>query len=530
MDIISRAMRKGLHLCENIAAEEQTWERFLEVSEKKKVFIFGAGGGTGYFLRNCCSDIKIFSVVDNDKDMQNQKLGLCCADAWHTEYADMIIQNPDALNDYDWQDVVVLITSTNYYWPIAKQLEHMGIDNYYVLLLLEANKRKRQKDIIEEDFNKIQNEYVEWCCHQEIADNKIVMLIGVYGEHARQITKALLKMKSALDIVWVMDNLNEVQPEGVRKIYWKNWKSYIYEMETAKIWIYDDLVPKIIRKRETQIYIQVKHWSSITLKKFYLDDKANYNSEEVMKTIKCDGERMDYLFSGSKFDEDSCKSGFMFKGKTVRIGSPRSDILFDRSIRKKVLSNIGINENARICLYVPTYRLEECEKTSSMTILLDMNILLKALNDKWVGEWFLLVRLHPSLKIGENKLPPNIHIKNVGTYPNSEELVAASDVLITDYSSIMFEQAYRKLPIFLYAPDRWEYIDVERGLLIDYEKLPFPIAESNEELHQCIKSFEQKAYEKKVTDFLDFYGVHEDGHASERAAKFIISLLKNTNI
>ena len=62
------------------------------------------------------------------------------------------------------------------------------------------------------------------------------------------------------------------------------------------------------------------------------------------------------------------------------------------------------------------------------------------------------------------------------------------------------------------------------------EELPFPIAESNEELHQCIKSFEQKAYKKKVTDFLDFYGVHEDGHASERAAKFIISLLKNTNI
>ena len=110
------------------------------------------------------------------------------------------------------------------------------------------------------------------------------------------------------------------------------------------------------------------------------------------------------------------------------------------------------------------------------------------------------------------------------------DLLFLTDVLITDYSSIMFEQAYRELPVFLYAPDRWKYIDVERGLLIDYEKLPFPIAESNGELHQCIKSFEQKTYEKKVIDFLDFYGVHEDGHASERAAKFIIKLLQNTNI
>ena len=530
MDIISRAMRKGLHLCENMAVEEQTWERFLEVSEKKKVSIFGAGGGTGYFLRNRCSDIKIFSVVDNDKNMQNQKLGLCCADAWHTEYADMIIQNPDALNDYDRQGMVVLIKSTNYYFPIAKQLKHMGIDNYYVLLMLEANKRKRQKDIIEEDFNKIQNEYIEWCCHQDVADNKIVMLIGVYGEHARQITKALLEMKSDLDIVWIMDNLNEEEPEGVRKIYCKNWKSYIYEMETAKIWVYDDLVPKIIRKRRNQYYIQAKHWSSITLKKFYLDDKANYKSAEVMERIKSDGERMDYLFSGSRFDEDSCKSGFMFKGESVRVGSARSDILFDNSIRKKVLSNLGLNESAKICLYVPTYRLKECEKSSSMKIALDMDILPKILKDKWGGEWFLLVRLHPSLKLNEDELPSDIHIMNVGNYPNSEELVAVSDVLITDYSSIMFEQAYRELPVFLYAPDRWKYIDVERGLLIDYEKLPFPIAESNGELHQCIKSFEQKTYEKKVIDFLDFYGVHEDGHASERAAKFIIKLLQNTNI
>lgn len=526
MDIISRAMKKGLHLCENIAAEEQTWERFLEVSEKKKVFIFGAGGGIGYFLRNCCSDIKIFSVVDNDKDMQNQKLGLCCADAWHTEYADMIIQNPDILNDYDRQDVVVLITSTNYYWPIAKQLEHMGIDNYYVLLLLEANKRKRQKDIIEEDFNKIQNEYVEWCCHQEIADNKIVMLIGVYGDHARQITKALLKMKSDLDIVWVMDNLNEEEPEGVRKIYYKNWKSYIYEMETAKIWVYDDLVPEIIRKRENQIYIQVKHWSSITLKKFYLDDKANYKSEEVVERIKSDGERMDYLFSGSKFDEDSCKSGFMFKGETIRVGSARSDILFDKSIRKKVLFDLGLRESAKVCLYVPTYRLEEYEKTFSMSILLDMNFLLENLKSKWDGEWILLVRLHPGLNNNINKFPSNGYIMDVGSYPNSESLVAASNVLITDYSSIMFEQAYREKPVFLYAPDRREYIGAERGLLIDYDELPFPIAESNDGLHRMIKNFDFKKYKVTLKKFFDKYGIYEDGNASIRAAEFIINLLR----
>lgn len=528
MDIISKAMKKCLYKYENI--EDQTWERLSNDSKEKKVFLFGTGGGMEYFLRNYYAKINVFGVVDNNKNIQNHKLGLCCAEAWHTKYEDMIIQSPNMLKDYDVQDITVLITSTNYYSSIAKQLESMNINHYYGLLMLEINKRKQQEEFAEEDFNKICNEYIEWCCRQKIIDNKIVMLIGVYGEHAREITKALLNMKSGLDIVWVMNNLSEMQPKGVRKIYQKNWKSYIYEMETAKVWVYDDLVPKIIRKRGNQYYIQVKHWSSVTLKKFYLDDKANYRSEEILETIKSDGERMDFLFSGSKFDEDSCKSGFMFKGKAVRIGSARSDILFDKSIRKKVLFNLGLNESVKICLYVPTYRLEECEKFSSMSIILDMNSLLKKLEDKWNGEWFLLVRLHPSLKMDEKQLPHNSHIINAGTYFNSEELVAVSDVLITDYSSIMFEQAYRKKPVFLYAPDRQEYIDVERGLLIDYDQLPFPIAESDKKLQQCIRIFRQETYEKKVTDFLDSYGVYEDGHASERAAKFIISLLEKTKV
>lgn len=526
MDIISRAIRRGLHIYENIETEEQTWKRFLEYSEKREVFIFGTGGGMGYFLRNCCTNIKISGVIDNDKNKQNQKLGLCCADAWHTQYEDIIIQSPDILTDYDRRNVVVLITCMNYFYPIITQLEQLGVDNYYILLMLEANKRKLEGEPVEEDFDKIRNNYIEWCCHQDVANNKVVMLIGVYGDHARQITKALLKMKSGLDIVWVMDNLNEVQPEGVRKIYWKNWKSYIYEMETAKIWIYDDLVPKIIRKREAQIYIQVKHWSSITLKKFYLDDKAAYRSKEIVETIKGDGERMDYLFSGSKFDEDSCKSGFMFKGETIRVGSARSDILFDKSIRKKVLSDLGLRESVKVCLYVPTYRLEEYEKTSSMSILLDMNLLLENLKSKWDGEWILLVRLHPGLNNNINKFLSNGYVMDVGSYPNSESLVATSDVLITDYSSIMFEQAYREKPVFLYAPDRREYIGAERGLLIDYDELPFPIAESNDSLHRMIKNFDFKKYKVTLKNFFDKYGIHEDGNASIRAAEFIINLLR----
>lgn len=525
MGIMSNALEKNLHICQQIELKEQTWEHFNRDREGKHVFIFGTGGGMDYFLSNCCNHMEIAGVIDNDKNKQGKKLGWYCAEAVHTGYGDMLIQEPEILDQYSKHNIIVLVTSVKFYYPMVDQLRKMGIDYCYVLLMLEANKWKSVEELKERE-QEIDCKYLDWCCEQKIENNKIVMLIGVYGDHARQITRVLLRQRNDLNIVWLVDKADMDKPENVRLVYMRDWKRYAYEMETAKIWLFDDLVSAAIKKREGQLYIQVKHWSSITLKMFYLDDKASKESPEIQNIIRHNGEMMDYLFSGSEFDERSCQSGFMFQGQAIRVGSARSDLLFDKTIREKILTRFAIDKRAKVCLYVPTYRLEELEKTNSMSILLDLEALLTVLRNKWEGEWFLFVRLHPSLVLKNDVLPENPNIINVQNYTYSEELVAAADVIITDYSSIMFEGAYGKKPVFLYAPDRAKFIDGERGLLIDYDTLPFPRSESDDELHQCIRAFEKQEYEESITEFLHRYGVNEDGHASERAAKFIGDLLK----
>lgn len=90
-------------------------------------------------------------------------------------------------------------------------------------------------------------------------------------------------------------------------------------------------------------------------------------------------------------------------------------------------------------------------------------------------------------------------IINVSHYPDSQELVAVSDAMITDYSSIMFEPAFVRKPVFLFAPDRKEYINGERPLLIDYDTLPFPIAETNEQLAENIMNFDNEKYIQNVS-------------------------------
>jgi len=528
MDIISSAMKKKKHLCDDIEMEKQKWEVFNECVKGKQLFLFGTGEGTNYFLRNYGHQIQVAGVIDNDVCIQGQNFGACCDEAWQTKFETLIIYDPKVLKEYPQQDIVVLITSINFYHVMLRQMEEMGMQNCYILLIMEADKRKNLIDH-EEDIVQIRANYIDQCCNQNIDEKKIIMLIGVYGSHARQITKALLRERMDLDIVWIVNDLHVDAPKGVRLIYEKNWKEYVYEMETAKIWIFDDIISPYIRKRDGQIYIQVKHWSSITLKKFYLDDKSPVLTPEVEAAIKFDGARMDYLFSGSKFDEDSCRSGFMFQGKNVRVGSPRSDVLFDHTMRKKVFSYFHLDADVNICLYVPTYRLENLEPGKEVSLSLEMPQLLNALENKWGGIWYLFVRIHPGLMYDGKNIFQNEYIIDVGRYADSQELAAVSNVMITDYSSFMFEAAYVKKPVFLYAPDKRKFINGERELLIDYNHLPFSIAETNKQLIQNIEIFEQLEYERKLDSFMNEYGVYEDGHASERAAQFINELLDANN-
>lgn len=525
MDIIARAIQQNSSLCIEGWEKDQTWERFEKSKDGKDVYLFGAGAGLDYFLRNYCGSMKVLGVVDNNMQAQRQKLGWWCAEAWQTEYEEIEIDSPDIFKKANVKNVIVLITVMNGYREIREQLLRLGVTECFVLLLLEADKRKKGLDIEERDFLKYQNDYGIWCCSQKIQKNKIIMHIGMYGSHAIQITKRLLETGVELDIVWLVDTPNLSKPEKVRLILMKNWKRYLYEAETAYIWLFDVIAPMFLVKRKEQIYIQVKHWSSITLKKFGLDDKIACSNLEAKEAAIKDGERIDYLFSGSEFDEKTFRSGYAFRGRAVRVGSARSDVLFDPEIRKKVLRTYQLKEDANIVLYAPTFRYEDYNRNHRMEVSMDMEGVQAALQERFGGEWYLFLRIHPYMKAKGSEIPEGRHILDVSDYPDCEELTAAADIMITDYSSVMFEGAYKKMPVFLFVPDYQAFMEKDRGILIDYDTLPFPKAESNEELCQCVMRFEKEKYEKVVTEFLDRYGVRENGHASERAAKFIADLI-----
>lgn len=525
MDVIQNALDRKYHISSKIDIRQQSWEKFQEASCGKKIFLFGLGAAGNYFILNYHKQVKLEGIIDNDIYKQGNRVGELVAESIDTAYEKLIVLDVSILNRYKKEDVVVLISSTMNYEAMIEQLEALGIGVYYVLLMMEANKRKENAQISIQDVEKIKASYIEECCKQEINRRKIVISIGYYGGHGKYITEQLLKENVDLDIVWIVKNLTLEHPQKVRLVYEFNWKKYIYEMETAHIWIYDIALPSYIKKRSGQIYIQTKHWSSITLKKFFLDDFSTTNTKEEIERIRYNGRIMDYIFSGSKFDEDTCRSGFAFQGKFIRVGSARTDALFRLENRVKVYKKYDLDETVRCVLYAPTFRLIKEEKKKGFNLELDFEELKKVLEERFGGDWKILLRLHPSIAKESQKIVKGNYVVDVSEYDDSQELLAASDMTISDYSSIMFEHAFIHKPVFLFSPDRQKYVNKERDLLIDYDKLPFPIAETNDMLKEQILNFNQKEYVKVLTDFMEQYEISEDGHASERAAEFIINII-----
>lgn len=529
MDETGRCIKRGMHITDDEKLLNATWNDFIDATRERKVIIYGVNNNLRLLFERCPELSSVVAVIDNDANKQKYTLGDLFDSEDVADFKTIMVTSSDALAKYNPNKTVVFISSFRYYREIIKNISAKGFSCYFSLINLEYNYRKS----IRFDESVYFHEYAVDCTKRyNIVKNKIVFYgQGSYADHEKYICERLLEMKLPLDIVWITDNLSAVFPKEVRTVYAGKKKECIYEMETAQMWIFDGMVNDYLVKRKGQIYIQTKHWGSITLKKFYLDSASINTVADNLTAWKKNSEWIDFIIVGSKFDEESCKRGFGFNGKFLWFGSPRSDAMFQRDkYKQKMCAHFNLSKDIKILLYAPTYRFRDGkgEIFDFEWLGLDLNLLLSVLRSRWGGDWVVLVRMHPMVKdrIRGVALPDNVI--NVSDYDDGQELAAASDIMISDFSSFMFEPAYVGIPVFLYAPDKDRYETTDYELLLDCDELPFPLAMDNESLLRNIKDFNEVNYEKKVKSFLKKYGVSEDGKAAERAANFVSEMI-NTN-
>ncbi len=361
------------------------------------------------------------------------------------------------------------------------------------------------------------------------------------AEELIQQNKALNQMDS-YELVWLVNDTSKVFPREI-KVVKNTLLNRAYHITTAAFWIDNSRKQLEVRKRKSQIYIQTWH-AKLGFKPTCLDRGASF-SKIAYLVSKHDSDMIDYVLSNSKWYDDTLPSGMIYNGSTLRTGSPRCDILikakkdaeFKRAVKNKIIKQFGIDfggdkvEEIHFLMYAPTFR--GGSQNTDREILAnqgfpDYAMVVNKLEERFGGRWIILLRLHPQLVArnldqGVLEALPQLKgkVESASHVDDMYEILAGCDGFMTDYSSAAFDAAVMGIPVLLYADDYREY-EGERGkLLWDLRKLPFPLAENNEELARQIVLFDEKKYEEELNRLFKEAEMVEDGEASLKVVQYI---------
>lgn len=355
-------------------------------------------------------------------------------------------------------------------------------------------------------------------------DRNKVAIVSYYGkgfgDNGKGIALQLMEKNPKLDIVWLVSDMeNAAVPAPMRCVGYRSLRGY-WELATAAVWIDNSRKSLGIIKRKGQYYIQT--WHGMVALKRIEKDAVEHLSADYVRGAKHDSAMADVILSGCGFFTELCRRAFWYDGEILECGSPRLDVLFQQTPEKslQVKEALGIPANKRVLLYAPTFRAggqTEC-------YIRDYQKILDVLQERTGEEWVAAVRLHPNVAAQAGFITYSETVINATDYPDLYELIPAADVVISDYSSLMFDAGLIHKPVFLYATDIADYA-ADRNFYFDIEKLPFPLAHNAEELLQNLAAFEEEPYQKQLEQFNASVEYYENGTASEAVANRIVEVL-----
>jgi len=227
---------------------------------------------------------------------------------------------------------------------------------------------------------------------------------------------------------------------------------------TSRVWITNTAIERGLNlKGKNTLYLCT--WHGSTLKKLW-HDLTEHGSDTFVPKSKVS---FDFLCAQSDYDIDVFSKAFRIdQSKIIKSGLPRNDILTqpNQELRNKVRTELHVSDDKILILYVPTYRDYQLERPFFHPDYWDM--VLKE-------DYTVLYRFH-HLESQSSPRFSSSRIIDVSTYPDIQHLMMASDLMISDYSSIFFDYSILNKPMFCYAPDLEKYKQ-ERGLYIEPKQL-----------------------------------------------------------
>lgn len=353
---------------------------------------------------------------------------------------------------------------------------------------------------------------------------------GGFCCNPRYIAKEIHDQNLNYKIVWLTNDVGREFPEYIKVVKNTNLNK-VYQLATAKMWIDNYRKPYGTLKRKGQTYIQTWH-ASIGFKAVGL-----FRGDAFPKIARIvsewDSNLIDYVISNSEYCDKVYPQKLLYSGKTLRVGSPRVDCLINDKdkLRKEIREKYNINQDEKLLLFAPTFRGGDKDGKKQVVAPIpsvDFDRLLKSLEEKYNCRWKVLLRLHPQLSAKMDTMPLNHEderLVDVSQAPDISEVMAACDLVLTDYSSCAFDAAFAQIPVLLYADDVEDYIANRGKFMWEKEELPFLKAKNNDELIKNVELFNLEKYQNEVSNFMLKNKVEEKGSASREVVSFIKELI-----
>ncbi|GAB2931950.1 CDP-glycerol glycerophosphotransferase family protein [Streptomyces sp. NPDC059171] len=336
-----------------------------------------------------------------------------------------------------------------------------------------------------------------------------------FSDSPRAIHRELAARKQDIEHLWVVRDQQAAVPDGVRPValHSAEW----YQALARSHWIVTNThLPEWFERAEGQCVVQT--WHGTPLKRIGRDLAGTPHADAAyMASMERRSAQWSVLVSPNSFSTPVLRRAFGYGGEVLECGYPRNDLLYasDRSkVAAAVRERLAIPEGRRVILYAPTWR--EDRPRAGGRYAPDLHLDLDHARDVLGDDHVLLVRRH--YLVG-GSVPDTDFVRDVSRHPDAAELLLVGDVLVTDYSSIMFDFAQTGRPMLFHTHDLAHYRDTLRGFCFDFERrAPGPLIPDSAGIVAALRdpSAATAGHREAYAQFREAFCDLDDGTAAAR--------------
>ncbi len=337
---------------------------------------------------------------------------------------------------------------------------------------------------------------------------------GRYSDNPRAIYEALAATGRPITHVWEADPVHRHGfPVGIQTVA-AGSRDLVAALEDADVVVSNTHLDLDWDKAPGTVYLQT--WHGTPLKRIHFD--VRWAPEGRLERLTEDIRRWDALLSPNAASTARLRGAFGFSGEVAEFGYPRNDVLTGPrgdAIRQRLRRELEIADSTTVVLYTPTWRddLVLAEGGDQFALQLDLDDIARRL-----GDVVVLLRVH-YLVSRHLDLTGRPGVVDVSLHPDINELYLAADVMITDYSSTMFDFGVTGKPMIFFTYDLADYRDRLRGLYMDFASIaPGPLLSTSTEVVDALADLPSVVAEHEAAyrRFRDQFCHLEDGHATDR--------------